>query len=1130
MKPDYIAQRYTENMSGIRVLGIDREVTEKKLKIHFSKPANGGGSIKTIYYPLLNNDAVIMFLDPGVVDTVVTVRHRIDQCSLTIQVLPHNVFVRIEARLNSEISALISATVRHQEYLKYSADLDMRFDEKNDGWVLCGNTYQVESAWQYINLVLEGQMSIHSHLMRHPSNEVSLENRHAESSHGRAAGASRRLPSSKSQTSKSKHNTDAVDPRDKKPSSGDILRKPISVKNEGHTYESLKHKSDTDSHPFVSLDGSENIRKNLRKLDIHDDTHFSMKGSSGEKVSDMVSRKENLHVTSLSLRDKDSRTSVKNLRYLSSPEDDGDHRGDILKRVERSDTSSSSDSDGDGTCIGSEQGKTGFRNKKPRTEITQAFRHADADGTFEQFSKMSMSKEAKNQASSQSNTDYPHGRGETRHLNQHEKHSLEIEGEIFKQDEHSLQEKYRPSVTQAQKQRSLKRRSRSPVGSAESDENNPGRGVGARQSREQSAVDSELEMPKNKEWGMSGQPYTFKISDLTVNVYCRDITRETSQGIVNAAIGSLINGAGVARAISEAASPKMQRKCDEYVRKNGLLATSDVIHTSAGGKFSSDVHYILHTVGPIWSEYERDRCFHELTETFLNCLIYSEKLKLKSLALPLISSGIFQVPLDVCVFSFVEALFLFSSQPKRAHLETINFVNNNAVIVLECVDYIKTILDKPHETSIALAIQRFQNFKLKRPEASGFSRQSQHDRNHLKEYVGRGSSTYSERRYSGKEKRPAERRSSSLSRAARKFESEGDSPLDKKSHDGRRSQSRTKSFSLQSNSNPKEERKTGNDLDGHGSSPVNPSVSGVTGKGTKNVFSKTSHSSVTNYQTRPKSFTSDYKGRNMPNLKQSLQTAYPREKTKKGEDRGKRSAPQPVRAFIDTADETKRKQFEDELFDANVEDSDPDYDSGQCMSLPANLNSHRSLETCPICLEAMVSPKTLSKCKHQFCEDCIEEQFRRGKPVCPCCGMVYGILKGDQPRGGKMTTEIQQGVRVPGFDSSGSIVINYDIPGGVQEAEHPNPGRSYSGIHRQAYLPNNAEGREVCRLLKKAFDARLVFTIGESRTTGCDGVITWNDIHHKTSLHGGSENFAYPDATYLSRVREELAAKGITET
>lgn len=69
---------------------------------------------------------------------------------------------------------------------------------------------------------------------------------------------------------------------------------------------------------------------------------------------------------------------------------------------------------------------------------------------------------------------------------------------------------------------------------------------------------------------------------------------------------------------------------------------------------------------------------------------------------------------------------------------------------------------------------------------------------------------------------------------------------------------------------------------------------------------------------------------------------------------------------------------------------------------------------------------------------------------------------------------------------------------------HPEPGKPYEGIKRRAFLPYNEEGTEVLKLLKKAFQQGLTFTIGTSRTTGKEGVVTWNDIHHKTSRTGGS--------------------------
>ena len=66
-------------------------------------------------------------------------------------------------------------------------------------------------------------------------------------------------------------------------------------------------------------------------------------------------------------------------------------------------------------------------------------------------------------------------------------------------------------------------------------------------------------------------------------------------------------------------------------------------------------------------------------------------------------------------------------------------------------------------------------------------------------------------------------------------------------------------------------------------------------------------------------------------------------------------------------------------------------------------------------------------------------------------------------------------------------------------------------------------------LLRKAFNQQLVFTVGQSITSGRDNCVVWNDIHHKTNTHGGPSGYGYPDPDYLDRVIEDLKAKGITD-
>ncbi|UJR38547.1 hypothetical protein I4U23_031213 [Adineta vaga] len=196
---------------------------------------------------------------------------------------------------------------------------------------------------------------------------------------------------------------------------------------------------------------------------------------------------------------------------------------------------------------------------------------------------------------------------------------------------------------------------------------------------------------------------------------------------------------------------------------------------------------------------------------------------------------------------------------------------------------------------------------------------------------------------------------------------------------------------------------------------------------------------------------------------------------------------------------------------------------------------HEELGDCMICLEPLNSSscRRLEICGHSFHQSCIDQWFQsNGKQSCPSCGYVYGISKGPQPSNGQMSTRFIQ-VVLPGFESysydpneGGTIEITYSFQHGIQSSLNPNPGSSYSGTVRKAYLPNINEGKEILNLLIRAFNDQHIFTIGKSVTTGMDNVITWNDIHHKTNLYGGPDRFGYPDPTYLHRVRQELADKG----
>ncbi|KAM6269370.1 E3 ubiquitin-protein ligase DTX3L [Porphyrio hochstetteri] len=210
-------------------------------------------------------------------------------------------------------------------------------------------------------------------------------------------------------------------------------------------------------------------------------------------------------------------------------------------------------------------------------------------------------------------------------------------------------------------------------------------------------------------------------------------------------------------------------------------------------------------------------------------------------------------------------------------------------------------------------------------------------------------------------------------------------------------------------------------------------------------------------------------------------------------------------------------------------ESEKEYNGRQKNNLPSEGQSRAKTEdnnqdVCPICMDSFKNKEILKKCNHAFCKSCIREAMVY-KPACPVCNVVYGPMTGDQPAGTMTTKKLH--LSLPGYPRCGTIEITYDMQSGYQTNNHPNPGKHYKPTVRKAYLPDNKEGQEILQLLRRAFNQKLIFTVGQSRTTGAENVITWNDIHHKTSMSGGPTYFGYPDPDYLQRVRSELKAKGI---
>lgn len=117
-----------------------------------------------------------------------------------------------------------------------------------------------------------------------------------------------------------------------------------------------------------------------------------------------------------------------------------------------------------------------------------------------------------------------------------------------------------------------------------------------------------------------------------------DITELDIDVIVNAANAQLIMGGGVAGAIRRKGGPTIQEECNKI---GGTFHGGAVITT--GGNLKAK--HVIHAVGPRMGEGNEEE---KLKNATLNSLKLMDKHKLKSIAFPAISTGIFGYPIEKC--------------------------------------------------------------------------------------------------------------------------------------------------------------------------------------------------------------------------------------------------------------------------------------------------------------------------------------------------------------------------------------------------------------------------------------------------------------------------------------------------
>jgi O-acetyl-ADP-ribose deacetylase len=143
------------------------------------------------------------------------------------------------------------------------------------------------------------------------------------------------------------------------------------------------------------------------------------------------------------------------------------------------------------------------------------------------------------------------------------------------------------------------------------------------------------------------------IPSTQISVAQGDITDFDGDAIVNAANPRLAGGGGVDGAIHRAGGSAILEECRRWVSENGPLPTGAAMATDGG---DLQARLVIHTVGPVWSEHDRDKARQLLASCYRESLQLAAHHGCTRVAFPNISTGVYGFPRDEAATTALEAV------------------------------------------------------------------------------------------------------------------------------------------------------------------------------------------------------------------------------------------------------------------------------------------------------------------------------------------------------------------------------------------------------------------------------------------------------------------------------------------
>jgi O-acetyl-ADP-ribose deacetylase (regulator of RNase III) len=152
-----------------------------------------------------------------------------------------------------------------------------------------------------------------------------------------------------------------------------------------------------------------------------------------------------------------------------------------------------------------------------------------------------------------------------------------------------------------------------------------------------------------------------------LSIITGDITKVGCDAIVNAANPMLLGGGGVDGAIHSAGGPALLEECKQILKKQGQCSTGEAVITGAG---KLPAKFVIHTVGPIWFG-GLNKEPELLASCYTNCLSLALANRLKTIAFPAISTGVYGYPKRLAAKVAHKAVI---SHPQKECFDEIIFV------------------------------------------------------------------------------------------------------------------------------------------------------------------------------------------------------------------------------------------------------------------------------------------------------------------------------------------------------------------------------------------------------------------------------------------------------------------------